>query len=255
MKSSLIFILSILNGPIFGQHLDLFFIKEKINSAKVVEIYQGRQTRLQKGFWTKIKLDTNGYASESFSFKHKKLMDRRKYVFNEEGRLNYEIVLYDINNSSTGDTIKYTYIQDSIGHIVWEYYETKHYLSCCQYYGDFNEKGLPLSYTLTSAGGSGGIFSRKIVYDQFDNEILVQQIVNNELVPLVEKQYNKNRDVTFIRSYHPIATYPPENLTDLKISPFDITEYDYEYDILNRMTTRFEIIDGKKIVLEKRVYK
>lgn len=258
MKVNQFIILIILIFPLFiyGQSIDVE--NEKFPGVKklTVKSYNGVPT--QKGSKAIYVFDNNGNSIKSSVFSKRKLISSCEYYYNEKELLTKKIQTFDIYRKNFIDTTTFDYIHDSNGIIISK--TTNNRISVVtESFKDFDT-----SYnaqTILSRYNNSTIVSKR----QFNPEgkvVLCQRLENDTIFWIEESKYNEFGD----KVYSNIPTLLDKQTGEMELfvvglrftgcRRYSIIElYEYTYDKLNRWTEKYVIFDGRKILVEKRIFK
>lgn len=215
----------------------------------IIKSFNGCYSR---GFRSVYTFNKNGQAIESSNFNGRKLLAIYRYEYNTNGLLIRKVQIYSINHKDNIDTTNFLYGFDSQGRVISKSIEMGHGLFV-ERYECFDLNNFPTEVTSTINGISTTLLKE---YDSLGKEIVNQKIENDSIVTLEEKRYNRFGDIV----YSIIPLLVGKDKTGLAIfiggSRYSaVEEYDYIYDKENRWTKKYVVFNGKKLLIEERIFK
>jgi hypothetical protein len=238
----------------FGQSIDIESEKYPGTKKLIVKSYNGCCAK--KGFKAIYYFDNNGRTIKSSNFFKRQLRASYEYLYNDNGLLSKEILVYDINNKSRKDTTKYFYEVDTTGKVLSKQmtFGLGNRFSYTDYFKEFNELGLPKTVIRVNDRKEKTIIQR--TYDSIGNITKEEKVENDTLITLEERNYNQNGHLIYSILPSIVGVDKKGLAIFIGGSRYSaIEKYEYTYDVLNRWTEKYIIYDDKKILHQMRIYK
>jgi hypothetical protein len=200
--------------------------------------------------WSSKYIFENGLIKKRFNFNKSKLTYEQAYYYNQ-GKLDFIVVLFNINKGKTNDTIKFTYKYNNKNQLIYDDVFVE------KYYSNFNEKNLPQTIEYKSLFDSISGYKKELKYDikgNISEEKIYSKVNNQFIIETVNYIYNsKNCIIEINRSSLPKSDYPIMVLGGRFL--YENEQFRYVYNKYNIWIKKFIIINGVEYLYTQRKFK
>ena len=278
MSKILILLFFLFPLTLFGQSIDVE--TEKFCGVKklTVKTYYGCFAKENYRYVYSFDKKGNAIKLSNFCKKNHHVCFKYKYKYNDKGLLEKETQTYNINKKHKLYTKVFTYEFDTNDLLICktEYFGWK----SIEYYQDFDTNNNPQTIisiynnlkTITNQKFNAN--GKEILITEIKNDTIIstkKHFVNQIFNPIgkeISREIIKNDTIISIERYNEFGDIIYSHLPYLldketgKMAVLIggnrhsvVEEYEYLYDKFNRWIEKYVIYDGKKMLLEKRIFK
>lgn len=260
MKKILFLLLLFPSLTSIGQYLvqHSYALEEKFPGIRTLTVKEERYGYYKNWIHRSVYcFDERGNTIKVSYFAGVKRLASYEFIYNDKGLLTEETQTFHLQNkrkrNRQKETTRFFYEFDTQNRIIRKTTDSSNRDLFSLFYQDFDSNNNPQTIISRFRNSEG---KRTIEYNSLNKPVLIQRFKNDSIIGIEEIRYNKYGDII----YSNVPTLLDKKTGKMQIliggdRHAIVEEYEYVYDQANRWIEKYIVYDGKKELLQKRIFK